>query len=122
MQLPGLLAAPETAVSQKTASVSVESLSDAEVDAALESIWLKSSRDGVRKPETARRAALDAYVRGRAAGAKLMARDKAANEAGGSALPEQAGFHAEVLTSKIGYVRISGFEASVEERLDPSIC
>ena len=121
MQLPGLLAAPETAVSQKTPSVSVESLSDAEVDAALESIWLKSSRDGVRKPETARRAALDAYVRGRAAGAKLVARDKAANETGGSALPEQVGFHAEVLTSKIGYVRIACFEASVEERLDRAL-
>jgi carboxyl-terminal processing protease len=121
MQLPGLLAAPETAVSQKTPSVSVESLSDAEVDAALESIWLKSSRDGVRKPETARRAALDAYVRGKAAGAKLVARGKTADEAGGSSLPDQAGFHAEVLTSKIGYVRIAGFEAGTMERLDRAL-
>ena len=121
MQRPGLLAAPGNAVSQKTPSVSVESLSDAEVDAALESIWLKSSRDGVRKPETARRAALDAYVRGRVAGAKLVARGDAASEVGGSATPEQAGFHAEVLTSNIGYVRIAGFEASVEERLDRAL-
>lgn len=121
MQRPGLLAAPGNAVSQKPPSVSVESLSDAEVDAALESIWLKSSRDGVRKPETARRAALDAYVRGRVAGAKLVARGDAASEVGGSAPQEQAGFHAEVLTSKIGYVRIAGFEASVEERLDRAL-
>jgi hypothetical protein len=121
MQLSALLAAPGSAVLQKTPSVSVESLSDAEVDTALESIWLKSSRDGVRKPETARRAALDAYVRGKAVGAKLVARDAAPSEAGGSALPEQAGFHAEVLTSKIGYVRIAGFEASVEERLDRAL-
>ncbi len=121
MQLPGLLAAPETPVSDKAPPVSVESLSDAEVDAALESIWLKSSRDGVRKPETARRAALDAYVRGKAAGAKLVVRDKAANKASESALPERVGFHAEVLTSKIGYVRIASFETDTEERLDRAL-
>jgi hypothetical protein len=121
VQLPSLLTAPDAAVSQKTPSVSIESLSDAEVDAALESIWLKSSRDGVRKPETARRAALDAYVRGGAAGAKLVARKNAANDSSGPAFPQQAGFHAEVMTSKIGYVRIAGFEASVEERLDRAL-
>jgi len=125
MQHSGLVAAPETAVSQKAPSISVESLSDSEVDAALESIWLKSSRDAVRKPETARRAALDAYVRGNTTGARLVGRDEAANafgrEAAGSFPPQQAGFLAEVLPSKIGYVRIAGFEGEIEERLDRAL-
>ena len=120
-QRPALFGTPGNPIPQKAPPISVESLSDAEVDVALKSIWLKSSRDWVRKPETARRAALEAYVRGKAVGAKLVAREKAGNAASGSALPQQAGIHAEVLPSKVGYVRMAGFDADIEERLDRAL-
>ena len=105
----------------KASQVALDALSDLEVDKALESIWMQGSREVVRKPETARRAALDSFVRGGAAGARLVLRENSTNLTASSAGVQYSKFHTELLHGKVGYVRIGAFEVDTEERLDRAL-
>lgn len=118
-----LMAAADVPIrsSANASTVAVDSLSDSEVDKALESIWMDGSRDLARKPEAARRAALDSFVRGGSVGARLVLREGSTNSSGPFAGGQYSKFHSELLHGKVGYIRISAFELDTGERLDRAL-
>jgi hypothetical protein len=105
----------------RTAPVALDTLSDSEVDKALELIWTQGSRDAVRKPEAARRAALDSFLRGGVAGARLVMRETSVDSPSSSSVVQHSKFHSELLHGQVGYVRIGTFELDTEERLDRAL-
>jgi hypothetical protein len=107
--------------SPSASQVAIDSLSDSEVDKALESIWIQGSRETVRRPEAARRAALNSFVRDGVAGARLVFRGNPPSSTASSAAEQYSKFHSELLQGKVGYVRIGAFETETEDRLDRAL-
>ncbi len=107
--------------SPNTPQLAIDALSDSEVDKALESIWMQGSREAVRRPEAARRAALNSFVRDGVVGARLVLRVNPQGSAASSAGEQYSKFHVELLRGQVGYVRIGAFEMDTEERLDRAL-
>jgi hypothetical protein len=93
----------------------VDSLTAEETDAALEAIWRRTPEPGQRSPESAKRAALDAYLNRLGPGTGLFA-EAPAQLTEGDFPPLR--FHSELLPGKIGYVRLGRFQSNLVERLE----
>lgn len=96
----------------------VDLLSVEETDAALEAIWRKTPEPGQRSPESAKRAALQAYLDRLGPGTGLFTEPSLElNEADFPPLK----FHSELLPGKIGYVRLGRLHADLAPRLESTL-
>ncbi|NBV86738.1 MAG: hypothetical protein EBS01_10880 [Verrucomicrobia bacterium] len=93
-------------------------LSEADVDKALEAIWLKSPKAEQRSPESAKRAALDAYLQQFGAGGGIL--EEAAQALSERDFPALQ-FHAEILSGAIGYVRLGAFSPELSGKLETAL-
>ncbi len=93
-------------------------LSEEEVDRALEAIWLKVPAEAQRAPESAKRAALDTYLRQLGEGGGLFSEpQKGLSVAEFPALK----FHSEILPAGVGYVRLGAFTPELPARLESAL-
>ena len=99
-------------------ALGIQTLSEADVDKALEAIWLKSPNADQRSPEAAKRAALEAYLQQFGAGGGIM--DGASQTLSERDFPPLK-FHAEMLTGTIGYVRLGAFSAELPGKLETAL-
>lgn len=93
----------------------VDVLSAEETDAALEAIWQKTPEPAQRSPDSAKRAALQAYLDRLGPGTGLYA--EAPVELEEAEFPALK-FYSELLPGKIAYVRLGRLQASLVERLE----
>jgi len=94
---------------------SVETLSAEETEAALEAIWRKTPEPAERSPDSAKRAALQAYLNRLGPGTGLYA--EAPVELSETDFPPLK-FHSELLPGKIAYVRLGGLHSGLVVRLE----
>ncbi len=93
-------------------------LSESQVERALEAIWLKTPAEEQRSPDSAKRAALEAYLTKLGPGTAVVSKAEA------SKLPSEAEFpplrfQSELLAGNTGYVRMGAFVPDLPSRLDP---
>ena len=93
-------------------------LSEADVDKALEAIWLKSPNADQRSPESAKRAALDAYLQQFGAGGGIV--DGASQPLTERDFPALK-FHAEMLSGGVGYARLGAFSSELPGKLETAL-
>jgi hypothetical protein len=91
-------------------------LSEEETDKALEAIWMKAPAPGERSPESAKNAALEAYLKRLGPGTAIVdGPPKEPSEKDFAPLK----FHSEVLPGNTGYVRLGALNAEAAGRLEP---
>jgi len=101
-----------------TLSMGAPTLSEDDVDRALEAIWLKVPAESQRAPESAKRAALDTYLRQLGEhGGLFNEPKKVLSVAEFPALK----FHAETLPGGIGYLRLGAFAPELSSRLEAAL-
>jgi len=101
-----------------TLSSGAPTLSEDDVDRALEAIWLKVPAESQRAPESAKRAALETYLRQLGEhGGLFNEPKKVLSVAEFPALK----FHAETLPGGIGYVRLGALAAELPTRLEAAL-
>ena len=99
-------------------SLGAPMLSEDEVDRALEAIWLKVPTEAQRAPESAKRAALDSYLRQLGKNGGLFSEPrKLLSVAEFPALK----FHAETLPGGVGYVRLGAFAPELPAQLEGAL-
>lgn len=112
------LSAAAALAAGNAATTPVDGLSQAEMDRALDAIWLKTPRPEQRSPESAKRAALQAYLTRLGPGVGLF-------EAAPEPLSEDdfpaLRFHSEVLAGKTAYVRLGAFNAELPVRVEAAL-
>lgn len=95
-----------------------QTLTDAQVDNALEAIWLRTPSPEKRSADSAKRAALEAYLTRLGPGTAIVfKRDLVQNEQAFAA----SAFHAEVVTPTTGYVRLGSFSDELPKHLEPAL-
>lgn len=92
-------------------------LSDAQVDRALDAIWLKAADPEQRSPDSAKRAALEAYLTRLGPGTALVTKAETAPLAESEFPPLR--FHSEVLPGGTGYIRMGAFVPGLPGMLEP---
>jgi hypothetical protein len=93
-------------------------LSEADVDRALDAIWTRLPAPEQRSPESAKRAALEEYVRKFGQGGGFFTRPpEVLTETEFPALK----FHSETLFAGLGYVRLGAFNASLAGRMETAL-
>lgn len=97
---------------------SVDLLSIEETDAALEAIWRKTPEPGQRSPESAKRAALQAYLDRLGPGTGLFT--EAPVDLSEADFPPLK-FHSELLPGKIGYVRLGRLHSDLAPKLESTL-
>ena len=101
-----------------TLSSGAPTLSEDDVDRALEAIWLKVPAESQRAPESAKRAALETYLRQLGEhGGLFNEPKKVLSVAEFPALK----FHAETLPGGIGYVRLGAFAPELSSRFEAAL-
>jgi hypothetical protein len=91
-------------------------LSEEETDKALEAIWTKAPAPGERSPESAKNAALEAYLKRLGPGTAIVnGPPKEPSETDFAPLK----FHSEVLPGNTGYIRLGALNVEVTGRLEP---
>ena len=101
-----------------TLSSGAPTLSEDDVDRALEAIWLKVPAESQRAPESAKRAALETYLRQLGEhGGLFNEPKKVLSVAEFPALK----FHAETLSGGIGYVRLGAFAPELSSRFEAAL-
>lgn len=95
-----------------------ENLTEIQVERALEAIWLRTPAPEKRSPDSAKRAALDAYLTRLGPGTTILTKaDLLAGET-----PFAAGqFHSEVIAPSVGYIRLGDFLDTLPERIEPAL-
>ena len=96
-------------------SATVDALSLEETDAALEAIWQKTPEPAQRSPDSAKRAALEAYLKRLGPGTGLY--EGTPGELGEAEFPPLK-FYSELLPGKIAYVRLGRLRADLVQRLE----
>jgi C-terminal processing protease CtpA/Prc len=99
-------------------SLGNERLTDAQVDRALDAIWLRTPSPEKRSADSAKRAALDAYLTRLGPGTTIVGKQE--KDAEETRFPAGE-FHAEVLAPTIGYVRLGAFLESLEKQLEAAL-
>ena len=95
-----------------------ESLTDSQVERALEAIWLRTPSAEKRSADSAKRAALEAYLTRLGPGTTIITKqDVGANE---TVFPAGT-FHSEVLAPTIGYIRLGAFSEDLEKRIESAL-
>lgn len=95
-----------------------QTLTDTQVDRALEAIWLQTPSAEKRSPDAAKRAALEAYLTRLGPGTAIVSKaDTVQNEAPFAA----SAFHSEVITPSTGYIRLGTFSESLSKRVEPAL-
>lgn len=95
-----------------------QTLTDTQVDRALEAIWLRTPSAEKRSPDSAKRAALEAYLTNLGPGTAIVSKaDTVQNEA---PFPASA-FHSEVITPATGYIRLGTFSEDLSKRVEPAL-
>ena len=101
-----------------TLSSGAPTLSEDDVDRALEAIWLKVPAESQRAPESAKRAALETYLRQLGEhGGLFNEPKKVLSVAEFPALK----FHAETLPGGIGYARLGAFAPELSSRFEAAL-
>jgi len=101
-----------------TLSSGAPTLSEDDVDRALEAIWLKVPAESQRAPESAKRAALETYLRQLGEhGGLFNEPKKVLSVAEFPALK----FHAETLPGGIGYVRLGALASELSSRFEAAL-
>jgi C-terminal processing protease CtpA/Prc len=99
-------------------SLKAENLTDTQVERALEAIWLRTPTPEKRSPDSAKRAALEAYLTRLGPGTAIVTEtDLSAGET--PFAPSQ--FHSEVIVPSVGYIRLGAFLDTLPERLEPAL-
>ncbi len=93
----------------------VDALSQEETDRALDAIWRKTPDPAGRSPESAKRAALEAYLRRLGPGTGLF--PSAPEEETEATFPPLK-LHSEVLPGKVAYVRLGKLSAGSPDQLE----
>jgi hypothetical protein len=93
-----------------------EELSDLQIDRALEAIWVKSPNPKQSSPSSAKRSALASYITSLGPGTAVITTHQGVLEKEAPFPPSQ--FHAEVIASSVGYIRIGTFEDELPQRLE----
>lgn len=95
-----------------------QTLTDTQVDRALEAIWLRTPSAEKRSPDSAKRAALEAYLTRLGPGTALVSKtDIVQSEASFAA----SAFHSEVITPFTGYIRLGTFSEGLSKRVEPAL-
>ena len=93
----------------------VESLPNAVVDEALESLWTRFPDLRRKTPDAARRSALLGYLVGQMPGVQWLGVGEASPN---DPSDKQSAFHAEVLPDRSAYVRLGALDSGLPARLD----
>jgi len=99
-------------------SMGAPTLSEDDVDRALEAIWLKVPTEAQRAPESAKRAALDTYLRQFGENGGLFSEPKKVLSV--AEFPALK-FHAETLPGGVGYVRLGAFAPELPSQLEGAL-
>jgi Peptidase family S41 len=100
-------------------SWSDQELTDSQVDRALEAIWLKTPAPEKRSPDSAKRAALEAYLTRLGPGTEILTTPEKPGDLPPAVPFAPLQFHSEVVTPNTGYVRLGAFIEDLPARLDP---
>jgi len=93
-----------------------EALTDSQVERALEAIWRKTPAPENRSPDSAKRAALEAYLTRLGPGTSILTKP---TDAPTDPLFPPLQFHSEVIAPGTGYLRLGAFSAELPSLLDP---
>lgn len=93
-----------------------EALTDSQVERALEAIWRKTPAPENRSPDSAKRAALEAYLTRLGPGTSILTKP---TDAPADPLFPPLQFHSEVVAPGTGYIRLGAFSAELPSLLDP---
>lgn len=99
-------------------SLGAETLTDIQVERALEAIWLRTPAPEKRSPDSAKRAALDAYLERLGPGTAIVTK---ADLLTGETPFAASQFHSEVIAPSVGYIRLGAFLNTLPERLEPAL-
>jgi hypothetical protein len=96
----------------------VDALSIEETDAALDAIWRRTPEPAQRSPDSAKRAALEAYLKRLGPGTGLYAGTPA--ELTEAEFPPLK-FYSELLPGKIAYIRLGRFQSELVQRMESEL-